>query len=83
MSSRIKVFIVDDHPIFRAGLCKIIEGDESLEVIGEASCGATALQKLEEGLSPDVAVVDIDMPGMTGLQLSKHLQKRGQSPLRI
>jgi DNA-binding NarL/FixJ family response regulator len=76
MPPRTRVLIVDDHPIFRAGLCRIIDADESLEIVGEADCAERALEMLEAGSIPDVAVVDIDMPGINGLQLTELLQHR-------
>lgn len=76
MPPQIKVLIVDDHPIFRTGLRKIIDSADSLEVVGEAEHAEQALELLQSDLTPDVAIVDIDMPGMNGLQFTKLLKKR-------
>lgn len=73
-----KVFIADDHPIFRQGLLKILETDPSLEIVGESGDGEEALQSLKE-LSPDIAVLDIAMPGRSGLEIVKETQKEGLS----
>jgi len=72
---KIKITIADDHPVFRSGLMRIIEADKEIEIIGEADNGEAALAKILE-LNPDVALLDIDMPMMTGIQVLKELKKR-------
>lgn len=74
MSKTIRVFIVDDHPVFRRGLREIIEEDSRFHVVGEASDGRTALRLISE-LKPKIAVVDIDMPGLSGLEVARALRK--------
>ena len=71
--NKIRVLIADDHPIFRKGLRQAIEGDVHLDIVGEANDGQQALQ-LIAGLKPDVIVLDIEMPLMTGLQVAKEIQ---------
>ena len=75
MSSRITVVIADDHPLFRKGLKQAIEEDASFEIVGEASNGETALAIIEQRM-PDVAVLDIDMPGMKGLQVAHRIKEK-------
>ncbi|MEO8210511.1 MAG: response regulator transcription factor, partial [bacterium] len=70
---KIQIIIADDHPIFRSGLKQIIEEDEGIKIIGEAENGEKALTIINE-LNPDVALLDIDMPKMTGLQVLKELK---------
>lgn len=74
MERRIKVLIADDHPIFRKGLRQAIEADRSLVIVAETGDGLEALRLIEE-VQPDVAVLDIEMPGMTGLEVARRVQK--------
>lgn len=64
----IKVLLADDHSIVRAGLRRIIEDSGEMEIIAEAADGREALRKANEHL-PDVAVIDISMPGCDGLEV--------------
>jgi len=73
MDNRITVCIVDDHPIFRQGLRQALESDPRLRVVGEAGDGATALEQIRS-LHPDVAVLDIELPQLDGLDLVRALQ---------
>jgi DNA-binding NarL/FixJ family response regulator len=70
---KIKIIVADDHPIFRNGLKQIIEEDDGIEIIGVAENGEKALTIINE-LNPEVAILDIDMPKMTGLQVLKNLK---------
>jgi DNA-binding NarL/FixJ family response regulator len=70
MSTNIKVFLVDDHEIFRNGLKQLVNGEADMEVIGEAGDGETALQALSS-LSPDVIIMDIRMTGINGVETSQ------------
>lgn len=74
-NKKIKIIIADDHPVFRSGLMKIIETDKEIEITGEADNGESALNKIID-LNPDIALLDIDMPKMTGIQVLKELKKR-------
>lgn len=73
MDKVIKIVIADDHPIFRNGLKQIIDFDKSIKIIGEADNGQKALELITE-LKPDVAILDIDMPKKTGLEVLKELK---------
>jgi len=75
MSDEIRILIADDHPVLRAGLRHVIEGDRSLRVVAEAADGPSALEQIE-ALRPDVAVLDIEMPGCDGFSVLREMQKR-------
>ena len=68
----IKVLLADDHSIVREGLRKVLEDSNEIEVIAEAADGETALDKAMH-YKPDVAVIDISMPGMDGLEVVTRL----------
>lgn len=69
----IKVLLADDHSIVREGLRKVLEDSNEIEVIAEAADGETALDEAVKN-PPDVAVVDISMPGMDGLEVVARLR---------
>ncbi len=71
---QIKIIVVDDHPIFRSGLRQIIEDERDITVIAEAGDGVKALELIYEK-KPDIAILDIDMPQKTGLEVLKELNK--------
>ena len=73
---RVTVYVADDHPIYREGLVGALRLHPGLEIVGEASDGATALDEIRE-LAPDVAVLDLAMPGMTGFEVLKGIQGDG------
>ena len=75
--SNVNVLIVDDHPMFRQGLRDLVETDPDLAVIGEASDGETALTMADE-MDPDVILMDINLPTINGLQVTREL--KNQSP---
>ena len=72
---RRKVFIVDDHPVFREGLAQVINGEGDLIVCGEADDAEQALEVIP-GLQPHLVLVDISLPGKSGLELIKELRAR-------
>ena len=69
------IVLVDDHPVLRKGLAQTIEEEIDLSVVGQMESAEEALNEIE-ALSPDLAVVDISLPGMSGLELLKHLESR-------
>jgi DNA-binding NarL/FixJ family response regulator len=69
----LRVFLADDHPIVLAGVKALIEADTYLAVVGEARDGRTAL-RLAADLQPDIAVLDISMPGLNGVRLAEQLR---------
>lgn len=72
---KITVVIADDHPIFRGGVRMVLEMDSNFKVLGEASNGKEAFEKIVE-LKPDIAVLDINMPYLTGLEVVKELRSK-------
>jgi DNA-binding NarL/FixJ family response regulator len=75
MSNPIRVLIIDDHPLFRQGIRWSLEDATDIEVIGEAENGQEAL-KLTERLNPDVVLVDINLPGLNGLEVARVIKRR-------
>jgi DNA-binding NarL/FixJ family response regulator len=71
----IKVLLADDHGIVRAGLRRIVEESGDMEVVAEAADGREALRLVHEML-PDVAVIDISMPGLDGLEVVSRLHEQ-------
>jgi DNA-binding NarL/FixJ family response regulator len=74
-SPKIKVLIIDDHPLFRQGIRWSLEDAPDMEVVGEAENGQEAI-KLTEKLSPDVVLVDINLPGLNGLEVARVIKRR-------
>jgi DNA-binding NarL/FixJ family response regulator len=67
----LRVLLVDDHDLFRSGLRTLLE-DQGLQVVGEADNGRAALQLVAE-LAPDVVVMDLKMPGLTGVETTRQV----------
>lgn len=72
---KIKVILVDDHALFREGLAMIISSHPDMEVIGEASDGLEAIVKAVE-LRPDLILMDIQMPGMGGIEATQKIKQK-------
>ena len=72
VNQMINVVIADDHPFIREGIKKVVNGEMDLQVIGEAENGGELLTILEEK-KPNIVVLDITMPGKSGLELLKEL----------
>jgi len=69
----IRVLLADDHSVVRDGLRRLVEGAGDMEVVAEAADGREAIRKTRES-TPDVAVVDISMPGLDGLEVLRQLR---------
>ncbi len=70
----IRVFLADDHQLVRQGLRSLLEMEDDILVVGEASNGADALEKIQTGLRPHVVLMDVHMPIMTGIEATRRLQ---------
>lgn len=75
MNNDIDIIIADDHPIFRKGLKQVIESSRGINIVKEATEGKTAFRLIEER-QPDIAILDVDMPEMSGLDVAKEIEKR-------
>ena len=69
----ITVMLVDDHPVFRQGLRRVLESEDDLDVTAEVADGLEALRVAQE-LAPNVILLDINLPGMNGLQVARSLK---------
>ena len=75
MLDTIRVLLVDDHTVLRAGLRALLESEEDIVVVGEASTGEEGVEAVKR-LKPDVVVMDITMPGAGGLQALKQIKEQ-------
>ena len=72
---KIRVFIVDDHPLFRQGLAQLIVSDPRLELAGEADNADVAIQRIQE-TKPDIVMLDVNLPRGSGLEVAAALQRK-------
>ena len=70
-----RIYIVEDHPVFREGLVEILQSEKDLSVCGEAGSAEEALPAIAK-LKPDLVLVDITLPGISGLELIKRIRAR-------
>jgi DNA-binding NarL/FixJ family response regulator len=77
--SAARVFVVEDHPVFRQGLVKMVNAENDLAVCGEAGDADTALAAIRRA-KPDLVLIDITLPGKSGLQLIKELRTMVPKP---
>lgn len=79
--TKVRVLIADDHAIMRVGIRNILSRSKDIEVVGEASNGVEALQMADQ-LTPDVLILDMEMPVMDGVEAARRLRKMN-SPVNI
>ena len=73
--NKIRIFLADDHLILREGIRSLLGKVPDIEIVGEAGDGAEAVAKVEQ-LVPDVVLMDITMPGMSGLEATKQIKQK-------
>ncbi len=74
--SEIRILLVDDHAMFRAGIKALLEGETRFTVVGEAASGDEAVDEVRS-LKPDVVVMDLSMPGSNGLEATRRIAALG------
>ncbi|MQA89292.1 MAG: response regulator [Gemmatimonas sp.] len=72
-----RILLVDDHAVLRAGLKSLLEAEAGMEVVGEAGTGEEAIE-LAERMKPDVVVMDLSMPGIGGLEATRRIAEMDQ-----
>ncbi|MDH3269965.1 MAG: response regulator transcription factor [Gemmatimonadota bacterium] len=76
MNNAIQILLVDDHQMFRAGIRALIDAQDRFEVVGEASSGDEAVDRVRE-LKPHVVIMDLAMPGSNGLEATRRISALG------
>ncbi len=71
----IRLLLVDDHAVVRTGLRMLLEHEEDIEIVGEAGTGEAALRMIEQ-LQPDMIVMDIGLPDMTGIEVTRRVKQQ-------
>ena len=74
MTDKIRILLADDHAVLREGMRNLLQKEEDLEIVGEAGDGEEAIQ-LAERLSPDVALMDIVMPKLSGIEATRRIKE--------
>ncbi len=72
--SKIRLLLVDDHQIVRAGLRMLFQAESDMEIVGEVDTGEDALRAVGE-LKPDVVIMDVAMPGMSGIEATRRIKE--------
>ena len=71
-----KLLLVDDHALFRRGLMALLNSDKRFEIVGEAANGTEAIEKTRV-LKPDLVLMDLDMPGTSGVEATRSIRESG------
>jgi DNA-binding NarL/FixJ family response regulator len=74
VANKLRVFLADDHPVVRGGLRALLDAQPDMEVVGEAADGAATMRDAP-GLRPDVVVLDVSMPGLSGAEAAVALRR--------
>ncbi len=78
-TAKTRILIVDDHPLVRRALRDILEKESDLEVVGEAGDGREAVE-MAGRFQPDIVIMDIGMPVMSGVEATSRSRRRNRSP---
>ncbi len=73
MTSLTSIIVADDHPLYRKGLAELVRSDSGMELVCEANDGEDALKAIQQH-RPDVAVLDVEMPKLSGLEIAKEVK---------
>lgn len=74
MSKKIRLLLVDDHEIVRAGIRMLFLAEDDMEIVGEVGSGQAAIEAVSE-LEPDVVIMDVAMPGMSGIEATRRIKE--------
>ena len=77
--SMIRLFIADDHNLFREGIINLLATEKEIFIVGEVDNGEDLVTKYSE-LKPDIVLADISMPRLTGIEALRKLKEQGESP---
>lgn len=82
MTVPLRVVIIDDHPVFRAGLRAILEAEPSLELVAEAAAGHAGVRSIAD-TRPDVAIVDLHLPDLSGIEVTRLVTAAGDTAVLV